>query len=337
MKNKLTIEDLNYDLPTKAIKQYPYKFREAAKILDVRTKKIHTFSNILRILPVNSTLVFNQSTVQKARFKVKTIDTKAKVEILITKIIDNHQFFGIIKSNVKSIINKKLKLKDYVIIPISKNENVYSFIIEDISIQEAIKKYGTIPLPPYIKDDSDKYSLYQTEFANGGFSIAAPTAGLHFTNDLIKCIEDKGISITYVNLNVGLGTFLPIVDKEVDNHTIHSEEYSVTTSTYDKLVNDKKNNRKIIPVGTTSLRVIETIFSKNKVPLNGTTDLFIKRGYEFRIADGLITNFHAPRSSLLAIIELILGSEWKDVYEYALDSNMKFLSFGDSMLLDINL
>ncbi len=336
MSNKLSIDDIDYELDSNKIKQFPYKNREDAKILNVHNKQIISFNSLIKFLPKNATLVFNSSTVQKVRLDMKIQGTEGKVQLLITNIESDYIFTALLKSNSKNLIGKKLYIEKIVCKVISKKKDEYTIKISDYKVSFLIDQYGRIPLPPYINDDPVKYEKYHTDFSNGGFSIAAPTAGLHFTNKLINSLSKEGVISRYINLDVGLGTFKPISTPDISKHKIHTEKYSVSEDVYKNLIKDKENYRKIICVGTTSLRTIETIFSSDEPELNGETDLFIKRGYEYKFADGLITNFHAPKSSLLAIIDSLLQDSWREVYEYALNSNLQFLSFGDAMYIELD-
>ena len=336
MKNKISINDIDYFLDPSKIKQYPYKNREDAKILNVHDKRITTFQSLIEFIPKNTTLVFNQSTVQKSRILMKIERTHGKAEILITKMNTDYSFSALIKTNSKNIVGKYLYVDDVFAHVKSKTGDIYELTLSNITVSKLIKGYGIVPLPPYIDDDHRKYDKYYTDFSNGGFSIAAPTAGLHFTNNLINSLSESGIISRFVNLDVGLGTFKPITNNDISKHKIHIEKYSVDSDVYEQLIEDKQNKRKIICVGTTSLRTIETIFNSKDHKLDGYTDLYIRRGYKYKFIDGLITNFHAPKSSLLAIIDSMLGESWKEIYEYALNSGLLFLSFGDSMYIDLD-
>ena len=336
MKNNISINDIDYFLDPSKIKQYPYKNREDAKILNVHDKRITTFKSLIEFIPKNTTLVFNQSTVQKSRILMKIERTHGKAEILITKMKTDYSFSAVIKTNSKNIVGKYLYVEDVRAHVKSKTGDIYELTLSNITVSKLIKGYGIVPLPPYIDDDHRKYDKYYSDFSNGGFSIAAPTAGLHFTNKLINSLSESGIISRFVNLDVGLGTFKPITNNDISKHKIHIEKYSVDSKVYEELIEDKQNKRKIICVGTTSLRTIETIFSSKNHKLDGYTDLYIRRGYKYKFIDGLITNFHAPKSSLLAIIDSMLGESWKEIYEYALNSGLLFLSFGDSMYIDLD-
>ena len=201
------------------------------------------------------------------------------------------------------------------------------------SVIDIIQNFGITPLPPYIIDEKHKYKYYKNFFSNKGFSTASSTAGLHFTSDIFKKLTDKGIEIDYINLDIGLGTFKPISTDYVEDFNIHSENYEIQKNTYENIIKKKKNGYKIYCVGTTTLRALEYVNITSV--LKGSTDLFITKDFKFNIADYLITNFHAPRSTLISIVHAIYGDNWKDLYQYALKRELKFLSFGDAVLFKI--
>ena len=202
--------------------------------------------------------------------------------------------------------------------------------IFDIKIDEIINKYGILPLPPYIKDNPKKRKFYNNQFSDSGFSIAAPTAGLHFTNDLIENLKNKNIKTAFINLDVNLDTFKPVKSENLSDHNIHKEFYSITNTEYNKIISYKESNKNIYCVGTTTLRAIETAY--NTENLVGNTDLFILPDTKINLPTHLITNFHAPMSSLLSIVQNAYGDNWKELYKYAIDQGLKFLSFGDAVL-----
>ena len=193
--------------------------------------------------------------------------------------------------------------------------------------------YGSTPLPPYIEDIEYKYEHYKTFFGDNGFSVAASTAGLHFTPNLFQQLEKNNIIIRFLNLNIGLGTFKPINTQYVEDYEIHDEDYEINESTYLEIINKKKNGYNIVCVGTTTLRTLEHVYRTSSY--KGKTNLFITNGFKFNVADYLITNFHAPKSSLLSIVQAIYGDSWKKLYSFALENNMKFLSFGDAVMFKI--
>ena len=336
MTNKIKTSSLDYPLSNINIKQVPYSNRANAKLLDVHSKRIIKFKEIQTFIPSNSTLVINTSTVHKVRIKAKKKHTKGNVELFILKILDMNTFECLIKTNSKKTNDKVYYVDNIEMCIVSRTGDVFTIKITNSECDTLISHHGLMPLPPYIKDNESKYNGYQTEYADGGFSVAAPTAGLHFTKTLINKLKHNGVNIINLNLDVGLGTFSPIKSRYINDHKIHTEEYEINKNAIEQLLDDKRSNRKIICVGTSSLRAIETCFKTDIPQLQGVTKLFIKRGFSFKFANGLITNFHAPRSSLLAIIDSLLEDDWINIYNYALNSGLYFLSFGDAMYIDID-
>ena len=234
--------------------------------------------------------------------------------------------------NSKKIIKKTYKTINFnfKIIEIIGNTYIVKF---NKSVNQIIKNYGITPLPPYIEDKKYKYKYYKTDFSRGGFSTASPTAGLHFSNNLIKKISKNNNIIKYLNLDVGIGTFKPIDTEYIDDFDIHSEFYNIKKNDFKEIINLKNEGYEIYSVGTTVLRTLETVYLNKKY--NGKTNLYITPGFKFNVCDYLITNFHAPKSTLLLIVLTIYGNKWKELYKYAQDNNMKFLSFGDAVLFKI--
>ena len=199
---------------------------------------------------------------------------------------------------------------------------------------EIIKNYGQIPLPPYIKDDSSKYEYYNNQFAKGGFSVASPTAGLHFTNQQINNLTKEGHKFIFINLDVNIDTFKPITERYLEDHKIHKENYQINKEDFEFILDAMSSNIDIYCIGTTSLRAIESAYITGE--LSSSTDYFIYPDTKINIPNFLITNFHAPNSSLLSIVDCIYGSEWKNLYDFAINAELKFLSFGDAVLFNVN-
>ena len=248
-------------------------------------------------------------------------------------IHDKYHADCLIKTRSKINVGDELNTKIGLVTVLEKHTNIYTLKFKK-NVYSLMEDYGQVPLPPYIKDNSSKYSDYLNEFSEGGFSVAASTAGLHFTNTMIDKLKKLGHEVFFINLDINLGTFKSIDTKIVEDYEIHSENYSVDKEDYERILFLKSNGFKIILVGTTVLRSLETVF--NTGVYSGKTNLFITPSYKINIGDYLITNFHAPRSSLLSIIQAIYGAEWKDLYIFAQKMNLKFLSFGDAVLFKIN-
>ena len=319
---------LNYELPASSINQQPYKNPLDSQLLFADNKEIILFKQFPDYVESDSLFVFNKSTVRKVRILTEK-NTGGSIEIFITKKLDDFEAICLLKSS-----DKKIKNKAY-------QTNLFNFQIQDVlddafrcifdmKIDEIINKYGILPLPPYIIDNPKKRKFYNNQFSDNGFSIAAPTAGLHFTNDLIENLKNKNIKTAFINLDVNLDTFKPVKSENLSDHNIHKEFYSITNTEYNKIISYKESNKNIYCVGTTTLRAIETAY--NTENLVGNTDLFILPDTKINLPTHLITNFHAPMSSLLSIVQNAYGDNWKELYKYAIDEGLKFLSFGDAVL-----
>ena len=330
--NKTPVSDLDYELPVGSIAQEPYKNPEDSKILDASTKEIYKFSDIDKLIDSKSLLLFNSSQVIDVRIKTRKIKTDGQFEIFILEILGKNTAICLIKTRGKKILNEEILLENFNLTLVSQEKDKFE-VIFSMSVLDIIQNYGITPLPPYIADEEHKYKYYKNFFSNKGFSTASSTAGLHFTPNIFKKLTNKGIEIDYINLDIGLGTFKPISTDYVEDFNIHSENYEINKNTFENIVKKKEIGYKIYCVGTTTLRALEYAFINSK--LKGTNDLFITKGFKFNIADFLITNFHAPKSTLISIVQAIYGDKWKELYKYAIDRNLKFLSFGDAVLFKI--
>ncbi|MBE6156767.1 MAG: tRNA preQ1(34) S-adenosylmethionine ribosyltransferase-isomerase QueA [Firmicutes bacterium] len=339
----MNINDYNYELDESFIAQTPISNRSESKlmVLNRKTGDIeHTkFFNIKNYLKKGDVLVLNDTKVLPARLMGKKSETNANIEILLLKNIDGDIWECLARPGkrlhigTEVIFNDKLKcvvrekLEDGII--------KVEFIYEGIFL-ELIEEIGLMPLPPYIHESLEEQTRYQTVYAKYIGSAAAPTAGLHFTKKLLNEIEDIGVIVCYVTLHVGLGTFRPV---EVDNileHHMHSEYYEMTKEVADILNKAKKENRNIYAVGTTSTRVLETVANKYNEfkACSGNTDIFIYPGYKFLAINGLITNFHLPKSTLLMLVSALSKREYiLNAYEIAKKNNYRFFSFGDAMFI----
>ena len=337
-------DDFNYELPEELIAQHPIEKRDDSKLMIVNkengTIKHEIFHNIVDYLNKGDVLVLNDTKVIPARlFGIKE-NTMAHIEVLLLKNIENNNWECLVKPakriKVGTIVNfgeGLLKAKCTKV----KEEGIreFEFIYEGL-FYEILDKLGTMPLPPYIKEKLEDKDRYQTVYAKNIGSAAAPTAGLHFTKELLKKIKEKGIEICYVTLHVGLGTFRPVNVEDVTKHKMHSEYYSMSDDVARTLNKAKKENRRIISVGTTSTRTLETIMTKYNTfkECSGWTEIFIYPGYEFKAIDGLITNFHLPKSTLIMLVSAFSSKEIiMNAYKEAVDNNYRFFSFGDSMFI----
>lgn len=340
----MTVEDFNYDLPEGLIAQTPLKKRDESRlmVLDKKTGDIEHkhFKDIISYLEPGDTLVLNDTKVLPARLYGEKEDTCAAIEVLLLKNTEGDTWECLVKparrikeGTVVSFGNGKLKATCVFV----GEEGIrhFTFFYQGIFL-EVLEELGTMPLPPYIHEQLKDQSRYQTVYAREIGSAAAPTAGLHFTKELLKKIEDKGVNIAYITLHVGLGTFRPVSVSNVEDHEMHSEYYQMSKEVADLLIETKKNGKKIISVGTTSTRTLETIMTLYGEfrECSGWTDIFIYPGYQFKAIDCLITNFHLPKSTLVMLVSALAGREnILHAYKIAVEEKYRFFSFGDAMFI----
>ena len=340
----MKVEEFDYNLPEELIAQTPLEQRDSSKllVLDKKTGEVEHkhFYDILNYLEKGDTLVLNDTKVLPARLIGEKEETKAVIEILLLKNIKDDDWECLVKparrikvGTIVSFGNGKLKAKCIK----EEDEGIRHFtLIYNVILLETLEELGTMPLPPYIHEKLNDQSRYQTVYAKEVGSAAAPTAGLHFTNELLEKIKAKGINIAYVTLHVGLGTFRPVSVETIEEHEMHSEYYQMTQEVAELLTKTKKENHKIIAVGTTSTRTLETIMTKygEFKECNGWTNIFIYPGYKFKAIDNLITNFHLPKSTLVMLVSALAGKEnILNAYNEAIKNEYRFFSFGDAMLI----
>lgn len=336
--------DFYYNLPEELIAQDPLADRSASRLLhlDRETGEIeHTdFKHITRYLKPGDCLVINDTKVIPARLYGNKVGTDAGIEILLLKRKGDNVWETLVKPGKKARPGTVISFGDglltgEVIDVVEEGNRLIQFSYEGI-FEEILDKLGEMPLPPYITHKLEDKNRYQTVYAKNEGSAAAPTAGLHFTEELLEEIRGMGVSIAHVTLHVGLGTFRPVKVDDVEKHHMHSEFY-VVEEDQAKLINDtRKNGGRIISVGTTSCRTLESAADEfgNLQAKSGWTEIFIYPGYEFKIIDGLITNFHLPESTLLMLVSALAGKEHiMKAYEEAVKERYRFFSFGDAMLL----
>ncbi|MFA0815946.1 MAG: tRNA preQ1(34) S-adenosylmethionine ribosyltransferase-isomerase QueA [Anaerofustis sp.] len=336
--------DFDYELPQELIAQTPLQDRASSKLLvvDRVTGMLEDrhFYDVLEYLNEGDCLVVNDSKVLPARIYGIKRETQAKIEFLLVKQLGTDRWRVMAKPakrlKIGTIVDFDEKLTATVI---NKREDgllEVQFQSEG-SLFEALHRIGTMPLPPYIKTKLKDQNRYQTIYADKEGSSAAPTAGLHFTEELLHEIEEKGVKIAKITLHVGLGTFLPVSEDEITEHKMHSEYYEISQDAAD-LINRTKNERhRVIAVGTTSVRTLESCAERNDGKITAETretDIFIYPGFQFRVVDHLITNFHLPKSTLLMLISAFYDREKiLEVYRYAVQQQYRFFSFGDAMLI----
>jgi S-adenosylmethionine:tRNA ribosyltransferase-isomerase len=337
-------EDFNYELPESLIAQTPLEKRSNSKLLIVNKSNLDLkhdrFSNMIDYLDKGDVLVLNDTKVLPARLHGIKEDTGAHIEVLLLNQYGNHLWEALVKPA------KRVKLGTVVIFGDGQlkvecveilDEGIRHFkLIYDGELESILNDLGEMPLPPYIHEKLENQDRYQTVYSKNLGSAAAPTAGLHFTKELLKRIEKKGVIIEYLTLHVGLGTFRPVKVDDVKNHKMHSEFYQLSKKTADVLNQAKAENRRIVAVGTTSVRTLETIMHKyNQFKKDsGFTDIFIYPGFKYKAVDALFTNFHLPKSTLLMLVSAFASKEIIfHAYEEAIKHHYRFFSFGDSMFI----
>lgn len=339
----MQVSEFNYDLPEELIAQVPIEKRDESRLMildrDKQTIEHRTFKDIIDYLEPGDCLVRNNTKVIPARIYGKK-ETGANVEFLLLNNIEGDIWESIVRPGNKLHIGAKVifgdgLLKAEIIDTMPGGTRKVKFEYDDI-FNEILDKIGLMPLPPYIHEELKERDRYQTVYAKYDGSAAAPTAGLHFTPELLKKIEEKGVKIANVTLHVGIGTFRPVKEKNVEDHDMHSEHYYIKQEDVEKINEAKKNGKRVIAVGTTSCRVLETIADENGLvkETEGDTKIFIYPGYKFKCLDGLITNFHLPQSTLLMLVSALAGKEYiLEAYNEAVKEKYRFFSFGDAMFI----
>ena len=332
-------KDFNFDLPEELIAIVPLERRRDSRlmVLDPEVGVVHKrFVDLLQCFKPGDLLVFNNTKVMPARLFARK-KTGGRVEILIEGIQSPHQAIVRLRSSKSPKENDMLVFAQDCFATVGKKKNELVELTFSSPILEILDSIGHVPLPPYInrKDTQMDKSRYQTIYARHNGAIAAPTAGLHFDQEMLDSLSSKGIDIAFVTLHVGSGTFQPIRTEDIRDHKIHSEWMELSENVCEKIVATRARGGRIIAVGTTSVRCLETSASSGKMePFEGQTDLFIYPGYKFRIVDMLITNFHLPESSLLALVSAFSGhAEIMEAYRQAIEAKYRFYSYGDAMLL----
>lgn len=340
----MNIEEFNYYLPEALIAQTPLKDRDTSRLLYLNrhtgdVKDLH-FKDVVSFFEPGDTLVLNDTKVMPARlFGVKT-ETNAKVEMLMLTNIEGDDWEVLLKPAKRIKVGQSISFGNDKIIAtcikeLDQGGRIMRLTYEGI-LQERLDELGEMPLPPYIKERLDDQDRYQTVYAKASGSAAAPTAGLHFTDELLNEVQQKGVNIAFVTLHVGLGTFRPVSVENIDDHEMHSEYYTMTQETADILNTTKASGHRIISVGTTSTRTLETImrdFDTFKAT-SGWTNIFIYPGFEFKAIDGLITNFHLPKSTLVMLVSAFSSRQYVlNAYAHAVESKYRFFSFGDAMII----
>lgn len=339
----MNIEQFDFELPEELIAQTPLEKRDTSKllVLDKKTGEIEHkhFTDIIDYLESGDTLVLNDTKVIPARLYGVKEETKALIEILLLKEVKKDTWGCLVKPAKRIHVGEIVKFSDKLSAQCTevKDEGIRVFkLIYKGILYEILDELGEMPLPPYIHEKLKDKDRYQTVYAKNIGSAAAPTAGLHFTLDLLNKIKEKNVNVVYITLHVGLGTFRPVNVENINDHKMHSEFYMMSKETAEVLKQTRKNNKKIISVGTTSTRTLETIMNLygEFKECSGWTDIFIYPGYKFKAIDNLITNFHLPKSTLVMLVSALAGREnIMNAYKEAIKREYRFFSFGDSMFI----
>ena len=337
-------DDFDYYLPEELIAQTPLKKRDSSRmlVLDKQNGNIFhkTFSDIIDYLNPGDTLVLNDTKVIPARIIGVKEETGAVIELLLLKNIDDNNWECLTRPAKRVKVGTVISFGDGMLKATcgsvgEEGIRVFSLSYDGI-LYEILDKLGTMPLPPYIHEKLEDQSRYQTVYAKNIGSAAAPTAGLHFTKELLNDIKNKNVNIAYLTLHVGLGTFRPVNVEDVTKHKMHTEYYSISKETCDIINKTKESGNKIVVVGTTSVRVLETVMNRfgELKECSGVTDIFIYPGYKFKIVDNLITNFHLPKSTLVMLVSALAGKDnIMKAYHEAVLNKYRFFSFGDAMFI----
>lgn len=341
----MKVEDFDYELPEELIAQTPIKKRDTSRlmVLNIKKQTIESnkiFSDVIDYLEEGDCLVINNTKVIPARLYGKK-ETGANIEFLLLKQLEGDIWESIVrpgnklKPGTKVYFGEPKILEAEILEVMPGGTRKVKFTYQGI-FNEILDKIGLMPLPPYIHEELKERDRYQTIYAKYEGSAAAPTAGLHFTEELLKRIEEKGIKIAKVTLHVGIGTFRPVKEENVEEHEMHSEHFYIKKEDVDKINETKKSGKRVISVGTTSCRVLETISDENGLvhECEEDTSIYIYPGYKFKCIDGLITNFHLPKSTLLMLVSALAGREFiLKAYNQAVKEKFRFFSFGDAMLI----
>lgn len=337
----MQLNDFDYDLPPELIASHPQKHRENSKLLVYQQENIihQNFNHIVDVLQPNDVLVLNNTKVMPARLFGRK-DTGGKIEFLVERLLDNKTALVHVKTNRKLAIGAKVEFScDYAIELIEQRENLFVFIlVNGDNWQNLMTELGHTPLPPYIKRSAKDIDIdrYQTVYSQKLGAVAAHTAGLHFSHNLLSKIQNKGVKVVYITLHIGAGTFKPVKTNDIKEHKMHSEWLSVSDEVVSIINTAKSKKHRIFAVGTTVARSLETVAKLNSFNkgYQGDTDIFIYPGFKFEIIDALITNFHLPKSTLLMLVAAFVGQQSaKYIYQEAIEQRYRFFSYGDASLL----
>lgn len=336
----MQVSRYDYHLPESSIAQTAIEPRDASRLLDTTAMRDLRFTDFPSLCDAGDLLVVNETKVRAARL-VGTRETGGRTEVLLARRVDPERWQALLRPAKKLSVGSTVTVGSLIVTvltdPVGGIATVTIATNGATDVETAIAAAGQMPLPPYFHGHLDDPDRYQTMFADRVGSAAAPTAALHFTERVVDALTARGVGLATVDLEVGLDTFRPMGDGDIADHVIHTERVSIPQETVDAVAATRHAGGRVIAVGTTVVRSLETAATADGLigPFRGDSDLFITPGYSWQVVDAMLTNFHAPRTTLLVLISAALGDRWRDVYAHALDSGYRFLSFGDSMFLEV--
>ena len=331
--------DFRINIPSESIAQTPLKDRSSSRLMHLEHDSINdlTFSDLPQMLRKNDLLILNNTKVLPARLLGKK-ESGGKVEIFFERLLTDLSFLAQLKFSGKIHLGTRIVINEEVFLKIEARENQFFTISTETSVMKILNSNGLTPLPPYIKriPNKDDRRRYQTVFAKREGAVAAPTAGLHFTPDVLNEIRNKGVEIGELTLHVGAGTFAPLRAEQIKSRKLHQEYFEIDQVLCDQIKIARSNGGRVIAVGTTVVRALESLMQENGIePMSGLTDIFIVPGFDFQLVDAMVTNFHLPESSLIMLVSAFAGRERiLKYYQHAVDIGYRFYSYGDSMFLE---
>ena len=331
--------DFRINIPSESIAQTPLKDRSSSRLMHLEHDSINdlTFSDLPQMLRKNDLLILNNTKVLPARLLGKK-ESGGKVEIFFERLLTDLSFLAQLKFSGKIHLGTRIVINEEVFLKIEARENQFFTISTETSVMKILNSNGLTPLPPYIKriPNKDDRRRYQTVFAKREGAVAAPTAGLHFTPDVLNEIRNKGVEIGELTLHVGAGTFAPLRAQQIKSRKLHQEYFEIDQVLCDQIKIARSNGGRVIAVGTTVVRALESLMQENGIePMSGLTDIFIVPGFDFQLVDAMVTNFHLPESSLIMLVSAFAGKERSlKSYQHAVDNGYRFYSYGDSMFLE---
>ena len=331
--------DFRINIPSESIAQTPLKDRSSSRLMHLEHDSINdlTFSDLPQMLRKNDLLILNNTKVLPARLLGKK-ESGGKVEIFFERLLTDLSFLAQLKFSGKIHLGTRIVINEEVFLKIEARENQFFTISTETSVMKILNSNGLTPLPPYIKriPNKDDRRRYQTVFAKREGAVAAPTAGLHFTPDVLNEIRNKGVEIGELTLHVGAGTFAPLRAEQIKSRKLHQEYFEIDQTLCDQIKIAKSNGGRVVAVGTTVVRALESLMQENGIePMSGLTDIFIVPGFDFQLVDAMVTNFHLPESSLIMLVSAFAGKERiLKSYQHAVDNGYRFYSYGDSMFLE---